>query len=138
EGAFVKSIQYGGLDVTDDGVDMLSPAPIEVTISGTAGEISAAGVDKDGKPATQMPGALGPWGRTKTPSHSSHDAGAVNFRGLKPGNYRIMAFEDIPPGAWQDPDFRKPFEGSATSVKLDPSGKQAVQVKLIPASETDK
>jgi hypothetical protein len=138
EGSFVKSLQYGGLDIPDDGIDMLSPAPIEVTLSATAGDISAAVVDKDGKPVPNALVALMPRDGKSTRANSSDDAGGVYFRGLKPGDYRIMAFEDIPQGAYQDPDFIKPFEGSATTVKLDPSGKQAVQVKLIPMSETDK
>src|ERR1017187_8880320 len=30
---------------------------------------------------------------------------------LKPGEYRLIAWEDIPQGAWLDPAFRQRFEG---------------------------
>lgn len=138
EGTFVRSINYAGVDIPDEGVEMLSASPLDVTLSATAGEISAAVVDRDGKPMPNVLVALYGSDGKSTRSINSSDVGAAIFRGLKPGDYRLMAFEDIPPGAHQDPDFVKPFESSGTSVKLEPSGKQMVQVKVIPVSETEK
>ena len=57
------------------------------------------------------------------------------MKGLKPGEYKLLAWEDVPWGAYQDPEFLKPFESRAQAVKLDDSAKQAVQLKAIPAEE---
>ena len=138
EGCFVKSIRYGGTEMPDEGIDITAAAPIEITLSATAGEILAAVVDKDGKPVRNALVALIPKDGKSTRANTTDEAGAVTFGTLKPGDYRLMAFEDIPPGAYQDPEFVKPFEGSAASVKLDPSGRQAIQITVIPASDTDK
>ena len=138
ETCFVKAIRFGGVEVPDEGVDIIGPAPMEVVLSATAGEISAAVVDKDGKPASNVLVALLPKEGKATQGRTTDENGGVRFNALKPGDYRLIAFEDIPQGAYQDPDFIRPFEGGAATVKLDPSGKQAVQVKLIPASETDR
>jgi hypothetical protein len=54
---------------------------------------------------------------------------------LKPGDYQLLAWEDVESGAPSDPDFVKPFEAQAKSVKLDVSGHEAVQLKAIPTSE---
>jgi hypothetical protein len=138
EGCYIKSIRYGGIEVPEDGVDILAAAPLDVVLSATAGDISAAVVDKDGKPFPNALVALFPKDGKSTNANRTDENGAVSFRSLKPGDYRLMAFEDIPSGAYQDPDFIRPFEGSAVTVKLEPSAKQAVQVKVIPMSETDK
>lgn len=140
EGCYVKSIRYGGQEVPDEGVDITSAGTIDVTLSATAGEVDGAAVDKEGKPVPGAIVALVPKDGLPTTiqTRSADEKGAVTFKGMKPGEYRLIAWEDIPPGAAQDPEFLKPFEGRGESVKLDASGKQAVQVKAIPADETDK
>jgi hypothetical protein len=50
---------------------------------------------------------------------------------LKPGDYRLYAWEDVEPGAPMDPDFLKQYEGQAKSLKLDASAHEAVQLKAI-------
>ncbi len=137
---FVKSIRYGGQEVPEDGIDITTGGTIDVTLSATAGEVSGAAVDKEGKPVTGAIMTLIPRDGPPTAiqSRSADEKGGVTFKGLKPGEYRLIAWEDIPPGAAQDPEFLRPFEGRGESVKLDASGKQAVQVKAIPADETDK
>jgi hypothetical protein len=140
ESCFVKSIRYGGQEVTDDGVDITGGGTIDVVLSATAGEVSGAAVDKEGKPVSGAIMALIPKSgpATNIQTRNADEKGGVTFRGLKPGEYRLIAWEDIPPGAAQDPEFLKPFEGRGESVKLDASGKQAVQVTVVPASETDR
>jgi hypothetical protein len=137
ETCYVKSIRYGGLDMPADGIDMLSSAPIEIVLSATAGQITGAVVDKDSKPVPNATVALfAPDGTIR--GNGTDETGTFTFRALKPGDYRVMAFEDIPSGAYQDPVFIKPFEGRAEKVKIEPSGKQAIQVKVVSAAETDK
>jgi hypothetical protein len=137
ETCYVKTIRFGG-QAAADGVDISGGGTLEIVLSAAAGEIAATVLDGDGKPAGYSTVALiasdGPFTRSAT----ADENGSVLFRGLKPGDYRVMAWEDIEPGAWQDPDFRKPFEGRGESVKLDPGSRAAARVKVIPASETDR
>jgi hypothetical protein len=57
----------------------------------------------------------------------------LSFKGLKPGDYLLLAWEDVETGAPYDPDFVKPFEAQAKSVKLDSAGHEALQLKAIPS-----
>jgi len=130
---FVKSIQYGGQEVTDAGVEPNGNTPLEITLSATAGSVSGAIIDKDGKPVPAATVVLLPKDKSQPFSNSTDENGTFTFSGLKPGDYRLLAWEDVEQGAWMDPEFLKPFESQATEVKIDPSGKQTLQVKAIPA-----
>jgi len=140
DNCFVKSIRFGGQEVPEDGIDVTSGGEMVIVLSATAGEVDGAVVDKEGKVVAGAIGALIPKDGPSTAIQSrvGDEYGAVTFKGLKPGEYRLIAWEDIPPGAFLDPEFRKRFEGRGESVKLDASAKQAIQVKVIPAEETDR
>ena len=43
----------------------------------------------------------------------------------------MLAFDDAPQGAPQDPDFRKPYEKSAVKVQVLPSTQQKVDVVAV-------
>jgi uncharacterized GH25 family protein len=136
---FVKSIRYGGQPVPDEGVDFLGSGALEVILSATAAEVDGAVVDKDGKPvAGAIVALISKGSATDIQSRSTDENGAAMFKGLKPGEYKLIAWEDIPRGAYQDPEFVKPYEGRGETVKLDASARQAIQLKVIPAEETDK
>jgi hypothetical protein len=40
------------------------------------------------------------------------------MKGMPPGNYQLFAWDDVEPDAWFDPDFLRPIESRAASVKL--------------------
>jgi uncharacterized GH25 family protein len=131
EGCYVKSIRYGGREAPSEGVDITAGAAIDVTLSATAGDISAAAVDKDGKPVAGAMVALIAKDGGPVRGNTADENGAVSFTGLKPGDYGLIAWEDIPPGAHNDPEFIKQY--SATTVKLEARGKQGIQVKAVVA-----
>ena len=110
EGSYLKSISYGGREVPAGGIDIAGGA-IDVVISAAAGEITAAAVDKDGKPCAGATVALIPSDGGTAQGNTADENGAVTFRGLKPGDYTVIAWEDIPPGAYLDPDFREELLG---------------------------
>jgi hypothetical protein len=45
---------------------------------------------------------------------SADDAGHFEFTGVTPGRYKLYAFEEMDPLAYEDPGFLKPFECSAS------------------------
>ena len=139
DSCYVKTIRFGGQPVPEDGVDMLSGGLLEVILSATAGEADATIVDKDGNPVSGALVALisKEKGLDGMQSRSSDEKGTVTFKGLKPGDYRLIAWEDIPRGASQDPEFVQRFESRGESVKIDASGQKSIQIKVIPVEETD-
>jgi protocatechuate 3,4-dioxygenase beta subunit len=140
DGCFVQSIKYAGQEVTAAGVEPNGGAPLEIVLSATAGQVTGAVTDKDGKPVagaavvlfSKSTPAAGPW------NMFTDENGSFTFKGLKPGDYKLLSFEDVEPGAYTDPEFIKPWESRASDVKLDPSGKAAVQYRVISAEETAK
>jgi uncharacterized protein (DUF2141 family) len=128
---YVKSIQYGGADVTDNGVQMTNGGTVEVTISGAAGQIDAVVMTKDSKVAASaqvliLKDAV-PW-----QSRSTDENGMLSLHGLKPGDYKVIAWEDVDPSQLWDTDFLRKFENEGKSVKIDAGGHEAVQLKAIP------
>jgi hypothetical protein len=66
---------------------------------------------------------------------TADENGILSFKGLKPGEYRLIAWDDVENGAPYDPDFVKPYESKAKTVKVEASGHEAVQLKSIAADE---
>ncbi len=64
------------------------------------------------------------------PSHTVLD-GRFAIRGIAPGEYKLFAWDDIEPGAWQDPDLIKQVEGQGKSVSMREGAKESVQVGLV-------
>jgi hypothetical protein len=54
---------------------------------------------------------------------------------LAPGDYTIYAFEDIPPGAFQDPEFLKSYEKSAQALTVREGGRASKQLRQVEAGE---
>ncbi len=61
-------------------------------------------------------------------------AGRFEFHGVRPGKYRLFAWEDIEPGAWHEPGILNALESAATEVTVSGTGHHRVEVKLIHAT----
>jgi hypothetical protein len=66
---------------------------------------------------------------------TSDQAGQVSFTGIAPGDYKVLAWEDVPQGAYVNADFLQPYEERAQSVHVDRTGSVSAQVKVIPRNE---
>ena len=56
---------------------------------------------------------------------------------LPPGAYKLFAFEGVPDGIWEDPDFMKDVAAKSTEVKLGEADSQRVDIKVIAKSELE-
>ena len=65
-------------------------------------------------------------------SFRTDESGNFRFASLAPGEYRIAAWEQVDGGLVSNPDFRKQFESSAVTVKLQENSRENVEVKVIP------
>ena len=135
ETCYVQSVKYGGGEVTDAGVEMTNGGVLEVTLSAAAARVDAVVLDKDGKAGWHAVVALIPKDGSMTVVQTADENGILTFKGLKPGDYRLLAWEDVELGAPYDRDFLKPFEPQAKSVKLEAAGHEAVQLKAIAADD---
>ena len=61
--------------------------------------------------------------------------GGFSFKAVTPGDYKVLAWEDVEPNAFQDPEFVKPFIGKAESVSLKENDHKGVSMKVIPREQ---
>src|SRR5205807_7319601 len=109
DNCYVKSIRYGGREAPETGTDMSGGGSLEITLSAAAAAVDGVVMDKDNKPAGGAMVALIPQNGSPASGRTADENGIISFKGLKPGEYRLIAWEDVEPGAYMDPDFVKPF-----------------------------
>jgi protocatechuate 3,4-dioxygenase beta subunit len=132
---FVKSIRYGGREIPDSGVDLTTGGPIEMVVGTNAALVEGTIVDGQGKPVGGAAVALVPkdGSLTKLRTGTADDNGKYFFDNNPPGDYKLLAWEDIDPAALNEPGFAQRFDASAKLVTLEPSGRQTVRLMAIPA-----
>ena len=55
------------------------------------------------------------------------------MRSVMPGDYRVLAWEEIETGAYMDPEFLKNFETRGETVRAQRGSQNSVTVRVIPA-----
>jgi len=137
---FVKSVRVGGDETVTTGFNGAKGTTMEIVISGKAGKIEGTVTDSDGKPfagATVVMTSDKPIRsrRTSAETTSTDQYGHFTFRGLRPANYQIGAFQDIDEEEYSDPDFARRQSSNLMSVRLSEGESQTKDLKLT-ATET--
>jgi len=138
DGTYVKSIRFGNLDITTALLDTTSGGgTLEMVLSPHAAEVTGMVQDANGQPLSGVtvtlwrPG-LPPVGTLDQARSTGTDAiGHFRFGSLRPGEYRIAAWEKIEQGMGNVADFHVRFDNKATVVKLVEDSKETVQPVLI-------
>jgi hypothetical protein len=58
--------------------------------------------------------------------------GRFDLKGIAPGDYKIFAWETVEPGAWQNPNFVRPYESRGTPIRIQEDKSHEIEVKSIP------
>jgi hypothetical protein len=61
--------------------------------------------------------------------------GTFSFGNLPPGEYRVLAWEDIEPGLAEYAPYRERFNGRATEISLREGSKLTQEVNVIPQDQ---
>jgi hypothetical protein len=64
-------------------------------------------------------------------SATTDGKGSFSLKGVAAGEYKMLAWDDIEPDAYLDPEFVKQFAVRATSVSLKENDRQNVTLKAI-------
>jgi len=134
DGAYVKSVTFGGQDVTNQNLDLTSGAggALEIALSPDAGEVT--GTVRNAK-GDAVPGALvqiWPADGESAKSVKADESGGFRFRSLPPADYRVAAWENLADDLAEYPAFRARFGGQAVPVTIAQHGHQQVEVRAIP------
>jgi hypothetical protein len=140
-GVYLKSVRMGDKQLADRRIDLASKLePLIIVLGADEGEVEGSVQNAQGDPVVRARVNVIAYG-----DHSdrgdfnrfgfSDGKGEFNIKNVPPGEYKVFAWEDVPVGAPQDPEFRKPFEKQAASIKMQPNGHQKVQLTAISASQ---
>jgi protocatechuate 3,4-dioxygenase beta subunit len=135
EDAYIQSVKLSGHEVDQSDVDLTgaTSGPLEIRASRAGAQVEGTVAGPDDKPVAGAMVTLIP--ESKRESHyasaTSGPDGTFHLKGIAPGKYRLVAWEDVEPGAWRDPEFVKPFESRAETLALEENGRSKLTIKAI-------
>jgi protocatechuate 3,4-dioxygenase beta subunit len=138
-GYYVKGIRSADRDVLLSGLDLMTgpAASLEVVFSSHGGDITGLVNTSATEPAPGAVVVMIPQNGDSSPGFRRSIAdqrGAFAFRGLAPGEYRILAFEEMNDERFLDPDFLKPLEGQGETITVREGSRKTVQLRVISAN----
>ena len=140
-GAYLKSVQIGDRALQDRRIDLThGGGQLAVVLASDVGQVDGSVKKADGEPAVRVRVTLVPEGdragRVELSRFAfSNEKGEFKITELPPGEYKIFAWEEIQPGALQDPEFRKPFEKRGVALKIPSNGHASADLTVISVAE---
>jgi len=135
---FVKAVKLNGADVTDSGFAVGGGELfLDVVVCAKGAVIEGTVVDSKGQPVPDAFVVAVPDTEKRARADSyqqqvSDGAGHFVMRGLNPGSFRVLAFEELLDD-WHKTGFLKMYAGKGETAELEEGGKKSVTVKIIVA-----
>jgi protocatechuate 3,4-dioxygenase beta subunit len=135
-----KSVYLDGRDVADSGFTVNAETSLDVVISANGATIEGTVVDSKGKPVVHatvldVPSAEHRSRPDLYQQDTSDELGHFSLRGLNPGKYTVLAFDEPQPDM-RELEFLKAYEGRGEHVQLDEGARTSIVVKRI-ASDSE-
>jgi hypothetical protein len=137
-GAYLIAGRFGNNDALADLVQVDQSAQLALQIGFSPGQVAVSVTDSVAQPFSGAITVLIPAVRSRVDLYktaTSDQTGQVLFTGVAPGDYKIIAWEDVPQGAYLNADFVQPYEDRAQSVHVDKAGAVSAQMKVIPRNQ---
>ncbi|HLK63162.1 MAG TPA: carboxypeptidase-like regulatory domain-containing protein [Bryobacteraceae bacterium] len=132
EGCYVSSIRYGGEDLPESGSQFIPDATVEIAIGTDGGHIDGTVTGTDDQPQPNAVIALiSADGRLPPRSLQADNQGAFHFTGVAPGNYKLLAFDDVSHEDLANLVFVQRFDSQTTSVSLPSGGAASASLKIV-------
>jgi protocatechuate 3,4-dioxygenase beta subunit len=132
---YLKSVQQGNQELADNTLDLSAgvAGALEVTFANDGATISGEVRDEKGIAVEGISILLIP------PSHAAllfkettaDQSGAFRFQGVAPGEYLLVATEEIGPGEGQDPEILKGYESQATRIAVKANAQAKLTLKPV-------
>jgi len=137
---YLKSARLAGNDVLEEGLTVSGPVrgSLELVLSPAGGHIEGTVLTAEGKAFSGARVVLVPEERRRKRTDlfkntTTDQYGRFTLRGLTPGEYKLFAWEDVEPGAYQDSEFLRPYEEKGKEVRIREGDRPEVELALIPA-----
>jgi protocatechuate 3,4-dioxygenase beta subunit len=142
---YIKDVQYGASSVLEDGFTVVrgAPATLEIRISSHGARVQGAVSDADGLPAAGVWVVLVPEMKYRTQhrlyrTQTTDQYGHFDLRGISPGDYKLFSWEEVESGAWEDPEFVKPFEEKGGAITLQIGDQKMLNLVTIPTKSQEE
>jgi hypothetical protein len=143
EGGYLKAIRIGNNDATETPLDFTTGVPADeltIVISMTAGQLTGTVQNEKQDPAVGAIVVAVPQGKRREIDRyyftsNTDQYGKYTLKGVAPGEYRVYAFENVEFGAYQDPEWLKPFESKGEQIAVNENDKQSLDLKLVPQAQ---
>jgi hypothetical protein len=132
EGAYVKAITLGGVDVLNQGlrVSGSTESTLEILIASESGSIEG----RAARSATVVlvPDAPRRGQRALFQSLNVGPSGEFRFAKVPPGNYKLFAWAEENGGPWLDPEYLRKYEERGRAVRIDANQRTVLDRAVIP------
>jgi len=138
ERVWIKKVSFG--DIRALGAQLNLPGDVRgllrVVLAANGGEVSGV-VGEEGQPQQTTVVLVPTEPELRLSPHAyrfsaTGGRGAFTFKGVRPGSYRLFAFESIAPFAWMDPAILNSVEDMGQDIVVKASEQSTLQLKAIP------
>lgn len=138
---YTKSVTVGGTNVADSGFSVNGDLYLDVVVSAKGATVEGNVVDIKDQPVAYATVAVVPNSEHRVRPDSYQQAPADEHghfvaRGLTPGSYVVLAFEELQEDLRQ-PEFLKMYAGSGEKVELEEGSRKSVTTRLIAAEKKE-
>jgi len=135
---YLRTLRYAGATSPEDTFTPArgSNAALEVTISSKGARVRGSVIDEDNLPAVgvwvaMLPDEAHRSTRRLYKSAATDQYGHFDLRGIAPGDYKLFSWEEAESGAWEDPEFLKPFEGKGEKITMQEGDQKTLNLTAI-------
>jgi hypothetical protein len=136
---YIKDVHYGASEALDDGFTVTKGAiaSLEITVSSRGARMEGAVADADRLPATGVQVVLVPNESRRTLHRLYKTVTTDQYRrfeihGIAPGEYKLFSWEEVESGAWEDPEFLKPYEDKGEKISVEAGDQKTINLSVIP------
>jgi hypothetical protein len=139
-GLYLKSVRMGNQPLTQLRINAVEKLePLTVVLGADIGELEGMVENAKGDPvAGARVDAITLDRPDFNRSAFSDESGRFKIGDLPPSQYKVFAWENVPDGAPQDPEFRKPFDKQSVSVSIQPKGRANLAITAISSAQVDQ
>ena len=127
------------MGTTLSGLDLsrgVSPGELNILVSSNGGSLKGNVRDEGGASpgGVQVLAVPASGGHRRPKAVLTDQKGLFEMKGMAPGEYRVLAFEDLEPGAMEDPEFLKRFAAKSKKVEIKEQRTETVEAPVISAA----
>jgi protocatechuate 3,4-dioxygenase beta subunit len=134
--AYLQSGRIGSEDALNAPFSVDAPTTLQLVIGFSTGRLSGTVVDAKGAAFSGAQVVLVPDEARRGRSDAyfkvvSELDGEFALNDIPPGGYKLFAWEDVPAGAYQYPEFLRAFEDRGTSVTVGPNTQSNANIRVL-------